>query len=223
MDKTKHDSPCVFPDIDYHAGLDALTVQDVSSVMLTFVRERAAFEPAMDGIHGLQELEDDILREVRLYAGFHDEGLLQDIFHKIQVWGGEHGRYIYVQGPVFDWNEIGPCYRRLVDAVLQEGHTPDSLASKAKAFNMAMQVQHRRLGLSFISKHVRFWSTATLGENALPIFDNIMSKGLGIRYKWENLAPYWIAMQERARQLGITVNALERELFNHFRETLPRR
>ncbi len=217
MPQKKNDYICVFPDIDYHAGLDELSVQGISPVMLAFVRERAAFEPAMDGILSLQDLEGGIRREVRLYAGAHDEGLLQDIFHKIQIWGGEHGRYIYVQGPAFDWSEIGPCYRRLVTACLDDGRTAESLAKKARALNVAMQMQDRRLGLSFITKHVHFWTAVTRGDDALPIFDDIMARGLKLRPKWEHLPIYWQGMEDKARRLGISVDALERQLFNYFR------
>lgn len=217
MPQKKNDYICVFPDIDYHAEFDELSVQGVSPVMLAFVRERAAFVPAMENIFTLQDLEADIRNGVLRYDDTHDDVLLQDIFHKIQIWGGEHGRYIYVQGPVFDWNDIGPCYRRLVTACLDDGRTAESLARKAKAMNVAMQMQERRLGLSFITKHVHFWTSVTRGENALPIFDDIMARSLKLRPKWEHLPIYWQGMEDKARSLGISIDALERQLFNYFR------
>ena len=217
MSQKNKDYICVFPDMDYHAELDDLTVQDISSAMPAFVRERAAFEPEMDGVATLWDLEADIRRRVLVYAAAPHDTLLQDIFHKVQVWGGEHGRYIYVQGPAFDWNEIGPSYRRLVTACLDEGRTVESLARKARAMNVAMQAQDRRLGLSFITKHVHFWTAVTRGENALPVFDDIMAHGLKLRPKWEHLPIYWQGMADKARTLGISVDALERQLFNRFR------
>lgn len=208
---------CFFPELDYNSSVEDLSVQGVSSAMISFVRERGGWFLDMDGIVTLSDLESDIRSLVAGYALDRSEDVLQDVFHKIQIWGGEHGRYIYVQGPPFDWDEIGPRYRRMVDSCLEEGRNADSLARKAKAMNTAMQVQGRRLGISFITKHVHFWTGPVRGENALPIFDNIMASGLRLRLKWDHLPVYWRAMEEKAYRLGISVDALERQLFNHFR------
>lgn len=208
---------CVFPDIDYHAAFDDLTVQGVPQAMLTFVRERARWEPDLAGIGNLRDLEDDIAGLTCRWSRDRDDDLLQEVFHKIQIWGGEHGRYIYVQGPAFDWAEIGEPYRKLVEACLEDGRTYGSLARKAKGFNSAMKDQGRRLGMSFITKHMHFWSAVLRGDNALPIFDEIMARGLRIRPKWENLETYWQCMEDKALAERVSISALERQLFNYFR------
>lgn len=207
---------CVFPVMDYHTEMERLAVTAISPVMVSFVRERAAYEPDMAGIFSLDDLERDILSLASAPEAMDRN--LQEVFHKVQIWGGEHGRYIYVQGPAFDWLEIGPPYRRLVKACLEDGRSYGSLVRKAKAFNTAMQDQGRRLGMSFITKHMHFWSAAIRGDDALPIFDRIMASGLHLRPKWEHLEVYWHGMEDKALKEGISISALERQLFNRFRK-----
>jgi len=217
MPQKKNDHVCVFPNIDYHAKFDELSAQGIPPMMMSLVRDRAGWIPDMQRILTLQDLENSIRTEVARYYKHSDDDILQDVFHKIQIWGGEHGRYIYVQGPAFDWSEVGPCYRRLVRPVLEDGRTVECLARKAKAMNTAMQIQGRRLGISFITKHVHFWSAVCRGDDALPIFDRIMAQGLGVRLDWGYLPAYWEEMQEKASSLDISVDALERQLFNYFK------
>lgn len=214
--KKNQDYACVFPAIGYADSVPPLPLQGVSRAMLTIIRERGGWETGIDGACTMEELEYRIRLMVRGYFSNHDDTVLQGVFHLVQLWGGEHGRYIYVQGLAFDWADVGPCYRNLVRACLEEGRTMDSLSRKAKAFNTEMQIQGRRLGLSFITKHVHFWTTATRGRNALPIFDYIMARGLKLRPNWQHLPVYWQGMEDKSRALGVSMDALERQLFNYF-------
>jgi hypothetical protein len=215
--KKNQDHTCVFPEIEYTDTVPPLPLQGVSRAMITIIRERGGWDTRVEETTTIAELEYHIRHLVRGYFSNRDDAVLQSVFHLVQLWGGEHGRYIYVQGPVFDWAEVGPSYRNLVRSCLEEGRTLDSLARKSKAFNTAMQIQGRRLGLSFITKHVHFWTTVPRGGNALPIFDNIIARGLKLRSNWEYLPVYWKGMEDKSRKLGISMDALERQLFNYFR------
>lgn len=73
------------------------------------------------------------------------------------------------------------------------------------------------LGVSFITKHVRFWLIRTLGNNALPIYDSIMANEV-MRLNAVNakhLAEYWKVMAAKAKQLGIGLVPLERQIFQY--------
>ena len=222
MAKTKNlrDYACVFPDMEYVPDVAPLPMQGVPRAMLSFVEGYAHWTLRPEGLSSLQELESSTGAMTQEYVQGYckDEGLLQEIFHRIQIWGGEHGRYIYVQGPPFDWAEIGPAYRRLVLAAIDRSRTPGDLMRKAKGCNAAMQDQGRRLGMSFITKHVHFWSAVAFGADALPVYDRIMARGLRLRPVWEHLEMYWLGMQKKAAAEGISVTALERQMFIRFRE-----
>ncbi len=232
---------CRFPELDYKAYGDRngkavpLPWQGVSRMMVHLVRERAHFIPRLDHAASLEMLEEVIRGWVDRGCANLTDGCLQQVFHLVQIWGGEHGRYIYVQGPAFDWEAICPHYRRLVEAVLQwgagrevdevqvAGLNVEAMSDAAKAFNEAMKVQGRRLGISFITKHVHFWSCAVCHDREVPIFDRFLAQGLGVALTWRNLAPYWRDMYRKADAEGLRVSALERELFICFRREMNKR
>ena len=226
---------CCFPELDYQAYGNRngravpLPWQGFSRMMEHLVRDRAHFNPRLDCVESLEELEEDIRDWANRVGANPTDGGLQQVFHLVQIWGGEHGRYIYVQGPAFDWEAICPHYRRLVEAVLQWGagrevdevevddlHV-EVLADAARAFNEAMKAQGRRLGISFITKHVHFWSCAVCSDREVPIFDRFMAQGLGVALTWRNLASYWRDMYRKAEAEDLRVSALERKLFIYFR------
>lgn len=218
-----NDYKCIFPAMDYTDKMVPLETQAVSPLMLGLVRERADWVLAGCGLSSLADLENTIGGFI---WGFRDTGcqdmdVLQEVFHRIQIWGGEHGRYIYVQGAPFDWAEIGPAYRKLALASMDEDRDYADLARKSRSFNAVMQDQGRRLGMSFITKHMHFWSAATRGGDALPIYDRIMASGLRLRPVWEHLELYWVSMAAKADELGIPVSVLERQLFNRLRGIHP--
>ena len=226
MAKTKNlsDYICVFPDLEYRAEVPPLDVIAPSSAMMTIIERhggRPDFAAAVTP-HGspltMVSLEKDIVARCLSQGTASPCGTMEDIFHMIQLWGGEHGRYIYVQGPAFDWEEIRPAYARLAAAAADPAKDEESMMRKARAFTSTMQDQGRRLGLSFVTKHVWFWNHAAAGDDALPVFDTYMAKGLKLRPVWEHLALYWRSMRKKAAEEGITVAALERQLFNHFRK-----
>lgn len=226
MAKTKNlsDYICVFPDMEYRAEVPSLEAAVPSEAMMTII-ERYGGRPSFGEDIAPQgapmtmaSLERDIVACILSQATASPCGCMEDIFHMVQLWGGEHGRYIYAQGPAFDWDEIQPAYARLVAAATDPAKDEESMMRKARAFSSAMQDQGRRLGLSFISKHVWFWNHVAAGDDALPVFDSYMAKGLKLRPVWEHLALYWRSMRKKATEEGITVAVLERQLFNHFRK-----
>lgn len=209
----------VFPPLAYSPDVPPLVNQAVPAAMVTVIRERGGYDLGLFARYGLAALEENIAEEAARYAALPNGVFLKDVFHKVQLWGGEHGRYVYVQGTPFSWPDIAPAYGALVEACLREGRPFEALAEDARMFHKAMRGQGRRLGLSFITKHVRFWTGAVRGADAAPIFDAVMAWGLGIAHSWRNLPEYWRGMAREAALQGISINALERQLFDFFRTT----
>lgn len=73
------------------------------------------------------------------------------------------------------------------------------------------------MGVAFITKHTRFWLNHTLGYNALPIYDSVMANCVMRKNVAEtkHLSEYWTVMIAKARQLGIKLMPLERQIFKY--------
>lgn len=142
---------------------------------------------------------------------------LREIFNLIQTWGGLSGRNIYIHG--LDWANIEAPYKALADCCLSMTENTekqrDILIDAIREFDSKVQ----SIGLSFITKHTRYWLTRNLGMNALPIFDSIMANNVLVLSKTQNLSnlkAYWNAMTAKSVELGIGLIPLERQLFQYF-------
>ena len=150
-----------------------------------------------------------------------DDPLLR-IFIKVHVWGGRSGRNIFVREGGLNWAAVRPHYKQLVDVCRNQTQiaTPSEIAQAGEAFGNSV----KNIGISFITKHIHFWTYVSRGENALPIFDSIMSNRLGIAQQWCHADCYWEGMSILlANNQGYTpwpnsMNSFERQLFKYFRE-----
>lgn len=160
------------------------------------------------------DIENKIFKRIMSYSDGDD---LEDIFHLIQLWGGMTGRGIYIHADGFNWERIEPHYKVLVDSCLKAKDINDDslekLVKSVKDFYNAVP----RMGVSFITKHTRYWLMRTLGNNALPIYDSIMAKCVMHKDTSElrNLANYWKAMKKKAEQEQVGLIPLERQIFKY--------
>ena len=158
----------------------------------------------------MTQLEADILNRI---AAFDGNGL-ESIFHRIQIWGGSTGRYIYVRAPCA-WDQVAPQYLLLLQACLDiQEITHNSLLDLRESI-IHFDANVDNIGLSFITKHTRFWLHRSLGENALPIYDSRMAEHvMHQRYvRAVDLVHYWEAMSQKAIDENISLDQLERHLF----------
>jgi hypothetical protein len=210
----------MFPDIEYTDQKLPLTLGEFSRgvlAMITLLQKRRIVPLGFfQGLHSDDELEDDALRRIRNYQ---DGETLESIFHLIQTWGGSTGRGVYVRGNGFDWSVVEPAYRELVESCLSvRTLTADGIAflsSAVKSFNQNV----RHMGVSFITKHTRFWLHKSLGEqNALPIYDNIMASFVMGKDSalCKDLAEYWTEMTKEAQRHQVGLVPFERQLFRYF-------
>lgn len=208
-----------FPDLEYKSEIVDLIDADtfsspVKSMITLLIKKNIVSNKFFDGFWKDDDIEKEAIRRIVDYSNGKN---LEDIFHLIQVWGGNSGRGIYIFGDGYDWSRIAPHYQFLVDSCMEISDlSPTAIENMVKAvsrFNSSVA----NMGIAFITKHTRFWLYRTLGENALPIYDSIMANCVMRKNAVEikHLAEYWNVMIAKARQKGISLVALERRIFKY--------
>jgi len=164
-------------------------------------------------LRSIESLEEKILEKIELYSKDLNDKVLAEIFHAIQLWGGKEGRYIYVRGEGFDDNFNLESYRKLVGDCM--AGDVDQIIKSISEFDKEVKY----LGISFITKHVRFWSSMNKKTKMLPIYDKIMAQGVMNvdTPKYKDLKVYWDSMRKAAADQSLDINDLERSLFNFYR------
>ena len=207
-----------FPDIDYKNEFSRLNESiDVFSksvrAMITLLNDRKILPPHLcDNLKTDDDIENKVF-EMILSENYEEK--LQDIFHLIQIWGGITGRNIYVFGDGFNWNDILPKYKLLVDKCIQIREVNETTISNLCRVVKEINSSVKYLGTSFITKHVRFWLYRNLRLKALPIYDSIMAKTIMKKQSAQisNLKEYWLLMYYQSIKLNIDLMPLERQIF----------
>ena len=209
-----------FPDIEYQAETPTMLNPEagfsrgVKAMVSLLLRRNLVDESFFDGLFNDDDIEKEAIRQIRSYHPGEDP---KSIFHLIQAWGGNSGRGIYLHGEGFNWNELRPKYETLIKVCINTAEINDESISKLEKAVRSFDKSVDHLGVSFITKHVRFWLIRTLGNNALPIYDSIMANEV-MRLNAVNakhLAEYWKVMAAKAKQLGIGLVPLERQIFQY--------
>ena len=185
--------------------------------MITLLERR---EIVKAGFFGNSICDDDLEDDALLKIYSYEQGdSLESIFHLIQTWGGITGRGIYVRGDGFDWSSIEPAYNVLVNTCLNTHSVNEESISTLVSAVEQFDKDVRHLGVSFITKHTRFWLHKTLGAfNALPIYDRIMATKLMGKDEAniKDLAEYWEVMHEKHCLLQVDLASLERQIFLYY-------
>ena len=209
-----------FPDIEYQAETPTMLNPEagfsrgVKAMVSLLLRRNLVDESFFDGLFNDDDIEKETIRQIKSYHPGEDP---KSIFHLIQAWGGNSGRGIYLHGEGFNWNVLRPKYETLIKACINTAEINDESISKLVKAVRSFDKSVDHLGVSFITKHVRFWLIRTLGNNALPIYDSIMANEV-MRLNAVNakhLAEYWKVMAAKAKQLGIGLVPLERQIFQY--------
>ena len=181
------------------------------------------------GLGSIDEWEMEVQREIADYVAnqstlppdfepcWENDPLLR-IFVKIHVWGGPTGRSVFVKDGGLKWPVVRSHYKRLVDVCLNPQSSQDEILEAGIIFDFRVDY----VGVSFITKHIHFWTQAKRGGNALPIFDRIMAEGFGLTHSWRHVDCYWEGMQQVFdARLGTPwptdMDSFERQLFKHFK------
>lgn len=208
-----------FPEIDYSSEMVNLADTEefsspVKGLISILLNKRIVPADFFKAFKKDDDLENEALKRIHEYV---DGNNLEEIFHLIQTWGGASGRGVYILGKGYCWNSISTHYSELVQCCLSITDTStESINKMVKAvckFNKAVAY----MGVAFITKHTRFWLCRTLGDNSLPIYDSIMADCVMRKNTVDpnHLAEYWTVMLAKAKQLGVGVKQLERQIFKY--------
>ena len=154
----------------------------------------------------LQHLSESIYGMIEEYQREPDNQLLKKIFIRINLWGGNSGRGVFVRGERWPQNFVLQTY---IDAVTQiQNH------QYVEALNTLNQLYG--VSTAFSTKHIHFWSSADA-----PIYDSIIAAvvfGRNRRNVRPNEYPLYIcALDALILELGnneVTRSSIERTLFN---------
>ncbi|HYF35590.1 MAG TPA: hypothetical protein VD994_09900 [Prosthecobacter sp.] len=158
----------------------------------------------------LSDLEAAFLDEMRRYLDARDPALLPGVFHKVHLWGGNEGRYIYVKSGGFDQNFCAAAYGRFaLGAASDHPAREEVLETAADGIG--------QFGVSFATKHARFWAQAAAAA-PLPIYDKTLAVGcLGLDNSyWRHYSGFILELNEHAAEAGVSIATLERHAFNSF-------
>lgn len=170
----------------------------------------------------VQRMEDRIAGLIKKYLNNPTDNNLILIFHHIQFWGGSSGRNIYNKNGGFEKNFDIKTYKKIIEKTihLSKDNLCKELNEIAKLF-----ISIPQLGISFSTKHLRFWSlNANKNKFELPIMDSIIADELLKNRKylaWKYYCSYVKQMQEEANKRKVTVTNLERLLFNYYTNQKP--
>lgn len=215
-----------FPNIDYKDEKiplkdDGELSSSVQAMKTLLVKMNIINENLFNGIASDDDLEQLIIERIKSHQSGDN---LEEIFHLIQIWGGNSGRGVYVFSKGLNWEEIAPHYKKLVDICLSIKDINEEFISNlfegVKEFNKSV----KNLNVAFITKHTRYWLYRNLGLNALPIYDSIMANYVMQKIiDIKDLQEYWRVMIAKANQLGIGLVPLERQIFKYAYEEIHNR
>ncbi|GAA4801729.1 hypothetical protein [Litoribaculum gwangyangense] len=168
------------------------------------------------------EIEPVIMKTLINFDVENDNGLL-DLFHLIQLWGGNSSRDRYLKYAKESQSKLFANYKELVSKSLNKDYGIEEITKACRKFCD----ETRGINISFITKHLRFWQKAFAFENPLPIYDEIMAKYTmdkdSTTNKWNDLKYYWDSMLSAAEQIkaenqieNFSTWELERQLFIFF-------
>jgi hypothetical protein len=180
------------------------------------------------GNDDINELEAGIMRDIGVVieagAPYAAHSLLPMIAVGIQLWGGKMGAQAFERNGGFAVNCPMESYGYLVDLIVNQpegGVEPDVDWEAVKRAEAGFD----HIKISFLSKHISFWSRGPGVPFSLPILDSIVME----KFIDPNKAPSWEVygdiyvpqlyadrneLAATPALAGITVAAMERRLFN---------
>ena len=208
-----------FPDIHYTSSIPRLSRRWNNSFspsvlrMISLMKNVGVMNDSMlDGVYTDDDIEHKIVSLISSYRAGDDLAL---IFHLIEAWGGISGRAVYNRGegrtPVIIIREYAILVSSCLSMTTVDDRSMDQLISAIRRF----VINIKYMSVAFVTKHTHFWLTKNHGENALPIYDSVMSRTV-MRTplpKEHDLKRYWRVMISKAEHLGISLSALERQVF----------
>lgn len=185
--------------------------------------------PKAPTIQSEEILRKNIDIEIKRYIrNKNDLNTLKNIFHLIQLWGGNAGRLVYTRDGGFSNNIDIQAYKELVDCTMNAKDLNTLIDEIAK-----FKTKSKNIGVAFLTKHTRFFSKFNRVFKFMPIYDSEMSKGYLMKFsKKQNkylkvnnptridtptgkkeLLYYWKSMIELGKEHQRSLEEVERILF----------
>lgn len=184
------------------------------TVMINFLSDKHFDKEWVKDVKSLWDLELLILELVdNCNEVPSDENLLK-IFHLIEIWGGYSGRSVYLDyEDGFDWEVIKVDYKKIVKDCLEMDRDINNDKSIEIVYKSMINNKIKHIGVSFATKHIRFWTYKKLRENMLPIYDSIMAKYYKEKSKGKSdVFEYWKWMIDNRKDKSLA--RMEREIYN---------
>lgn len=171
---------CEFPNIPYDPHFVPLNDQRIPQHTYTFLKNNGMGYGLLDGTNTTEALERKINDKITIYKD-GDDNLLFEIFCLIQIWGGRMGRIAFLQDIPFPdyWNKyLKDCYRKLActcNSIVKKDNNlmGVDLEDIEKVYQAIYYIRAnpniRKLNVSFLTKHTRFWLQKNNFDNPLPI------------------------------------------------------
>jgi uncharacterized protein (DUF1697 family) len=170
------------------------------------------------------EIEPVIMEKLN-GINIENDNNLEEIYHLIQLWGGNSSRDSYLRYAKKFRSKLLENYKELVSKVINKNCKIEEITEACKKFSDATY----GINISFITKHLRFWQKAFEFNNPLPIYDEIMAEySMGKKTtnnEWKDLKIYWENMLISAQEIkennefeNFSTWELERQLFIFFQD-----
>lgn len=229
------------PDLPWVVGLPALAAPNLGSfkAMFTTIQRSgygatlAAYLPHVHHSatlvnHDLNLLETAVMADINALAAAgaprHTSPTLERIAVGIHLWGGRMGRGAFIRKGGFALNCPMHNYANLVSLIITHPAGVPLPGGNWPAIQTLTQTGFNQFGVSFMSKHLSFWSRAAVSQIILPILDSIIMK----RFIKPNHQPNWVNYVSYVNQLNadcniirarhglhlFNVSMMERQLFN---------
>jgi len=140
----------------------------------------------------------------------------------IHLWGGITGRSPFVRGGGFLINFPIHIYGDIVDLIVN--HAPAHPVMGNWYDIVALQYHFHGLGISFLTKHLSFWSRMSPHAIMFPILDKVIKNNFihpNITPNWNDYPRYLAELnadlallKARAGLAMMSIHSMERQLFN---------
>jgi hypothetical protein len=165
--RNKNSNP-VFPEINYDYWSKRPSWEDRSSIpgMITILKNQKLIDHSTTAGNITERIKAAIAQYLN---DRKNSEALKLAFIYIQAWGGLSAR-IYTPQIITNWEAYSFKYENAVNLILECKYT--------EVFNLLKKGNGkiRGLGISFIPKHICFWSGKGSKDDGVPILDDVISK-----------------------------------------------
>jgi hypothetical protein len=228
------DGKLKFPNLKYNGGLDPIAPSSRLSKSLRAIcsnLRKKGFNDAVNIFARLNKIDElNHIQMAQLHTelsatisakitaikdgGEYDEDSLCEVFHLIQLWGGNTGRNIYLKNGGFAANWCYESYKKIAQICI--GAQGSEIYNTIPALDRHLK-KIQNWGLAFASKHYSFWNAAG-ADHHLAIFDSVLCNGLfGVKTPNSRMYLEYLKKLVLYKQQHTTpIQNIERKLFNYF-------